>query len=215
MNTPEGEGPNERTGIWRVAHDALSLAAGIAHRASHDDLTGLLTQSAFEYEVEERLKGDEAVGVLLMDMDGFKRVNDELGHQRGNEILRDFGHHLLKHYRREDDVVAYLHAQGQEEKTTREEAETKPQATAGRLGGDEFGIVVSVGNKPSDRRHKSPYEQMKESANYHKKVVRQFVEAQPEEIKRLEFGISIGTAISGKGLIESADKAMYRVKNGR
>jgi diguanylate cyclase (GGDEF)-like protein len=64
-----------------------------AHDARHDPLTGLLNQRAFRAEVEARCGrrlGRDATVVALLDLDGFKEVNDRLGHAVGDEVLRSF-----------------------------------------------------------------------------------------------------------------------------
>jgi diguanylate cyclase (GGDEF)-like protein len=91
---------------------ALTLLAGITaitsaltegeleHRdlAVLDSLTGLLNRSslesrAVEIEQQARLTGGP-VSLVLLDLDGFKRVNDTLGHERGDAVLRDVAHEI-------------------------------------------------------------------------------------------------------------------------
>ena len=90
----------------------------IAYMAHHDVLTGLYNRFAFEQMVSRRLGaslGDQGAALLFIDLDGFKAVNDTLGHAAGDEVLQEVArrlHTLLG----EDDVVA-------------------------RLGGDEFAIL--------------------------------------------------------------------------
>lgn len=95
-----------------------------------DSLTGLANRAG----VRERLQmsisrcGPESyVGVLLMDLNGFKKINDTLGHLSGDVVLREVGKRLRSCVHRSSDTV-------------------------GRLGGDEF-VVVLVGLKaPDDAR---------------------------------------------------------------
>lgn len=92
----------------------------LRHRAGHDALTELPNRSLFEdrlkqaIHVARRRRGKLAVVVL--DLDHFKPVNDELGHHAGDEVLRQVGRRL-RHALRESDTLA-------------------------RLGGDEFAIVL-------------------------------------------------------------------------
>ncbi len=64
----------------------------LEHRADHDGLTGLLTRSAFELRLVDALAQAERKGTkvaaLFIDLDRFKSVNDSLGHQAGDEVLR-------------------------------------------------------------------------------------------------------------------------------
>src|SRR5581483_4319127 len=91
------------------------------HEASHDALTGLPNRTLFRDHVQEAIdqaEGGRAVSVLLLDLDGFKDVNDTLGHQIGDLLLKQVGPRLAQEVGA-DDVVA-------------------------RLGGDEFGVLVSA-----------------------------------------------------------------------
>ncbi len=91
-----------------------------AHEASHDTLTGLANRQAFLDRLGE-VTETRATGraVLIMDLDGFKDINDRLGHQVGDALLIAFA----------DRLHALLPA----------------DSTAARLGGDEFGVVMPVG----------------------------------------------------------------------
>ncbi|MFL6246607.1 MAG: response regulator [Thermoanaerobaculia bacterium] len=84
--------------------------------ATRDDLTGVFNRRFFISETERLLIEDTAVNVILMDLDGFKHVNDTYGHLAGDEVLRDVGT-ALQSTTRSDDVVA-------------------------RFGGDEFVMTV-------------------------------------------------------------------------
>jgi diguanylate cyclase (GGDEF)-like protein len=104
---------------WRgVAADVTDRQ--VAHRrlswmAHNDALTGLLNRAHFRELLEAALQ-DRAVAVVLFDLDGFKQVNDTLGHAAGDALLRLFGERLRTELR-SSDVVA-------------------------RLGGDEFALML-------------------------------------------------------------------------
>ncbi|MEP7046120.1 MAG: EAL domain-containing protein [Ilumatobacteraceae bacterium] len=90
----------------------------LTHQATHDALTGLLNRRGV-FETLEALIGDEAtdpVGVLFLDLDRFKAVNDTLGHRGGDHFLR---------------IVA-----------DRIERCIKDSGLAGRIGGDEFVVAM-------------------------------------------------------------------------
>ncbi len=88
----------------------------IQRRADFDDLTGLPNRTLFRLQVEAALAaGDMDAVVLLLDVDHFKEVNDALGHELGDELLRGVGERLAALC--EDETVA-------------------------RLGGDEFAILL-------------------------------------------------------------------------
>lgn len=93
----------------------------IWHLAYHDQLTGLANRTRFETALTEAAKSEGDAGyLLLIDLDGFKRVNDSLGHAAGDELLRQVGERL-RHLFGNDGFVA-------------------------RLGGDEFGILLGGRN---------------------------------------------------------------------
>ena len=96
------------------------------HHASHDDLTGLANRTLFIDHVNlamARRRGrGGSVAVLFLDFDGFKVINDSLGHARGDEVLREAGSRI-RHSVRPADTVA-------------------------RLGGDEFAVLVDDVRKP-------------------------------------------------------------------
>ena len=69
------------------------------HRvATTDELTGLANRERFRARLDERIaaarEGEETFGVMLLDLDRFKEINDTLGHHFGDEMLRDLGPRL-------------------------------------------------------------------------------------------------------------------------
>jgi len=104
----------------RTASDELQARNDrLAHVANHDALTGLPNRLLFRQELETRLAaaedGGPQVAVLLLDLDGFKDVNDTLGHDAGDALLKD--------------VAARL------------SAAAGSQNLICRLGGDEFAVL--------------------------------------------------------------------------
>ncbi|MDA0185750.1 EAL domain-containing protein [Solirubrobacter phytolaccae] len=119
-------GPDEREAMVAFAeHASVALTdarnhADAVHRALHDPLTNLPNRSLFVdrlRQAEQRaLRNGTAVGVLFLDLDGFKTINDSLGHGRGDELLIAVAGRLHDALRAGD--------------------------TAARLGGDEFAVLV-------------------------------------------------------------------------
>jgi len=108
--------------VWngRDVTDRRALEEELSHQASHDSLTGLPNRSLLLRRLDEALQvvhsADPNVAVIMVDLDGFKNVNDALGHGAGDELLRIAAKRLLSCVRGDD--------------------------TAARLGGDEFAVVM-------------------------------------------------------------------------
>lgn len=99
-----------------AAHAALShrnvrLMAEIKHLATVDGLTGLSNRRTFEAalqrEVARALRSGDDLSLLLVDVDHFKRVNDNHGHPMGDEVLRHVGRALSTHGRELDLPARY------------------------------------------------------------------------------------------------------------
>lgn len=79
--------------------------------AYFDHLTGLHNYAYFESEIKTEVararRYDTSLCLLLVDLDGFKLVNDTLGHRVGNEVLREVGHILQKRLRSSDLVARF------------------------------------------------------------------------------------------------------------
>ena len=88
----------------------------LRYLALHDPLTGLANRKAFEAALDEAFANTPRFALLFLDLDGFKGVNDTLGHQVGDELLRHVAA-TLREQVRDRDVVA-------------------------RLGGDEFAVLL-------------------------------------------------------------------------
>jgi diguanylate cyclase (GGDEF)-like protein len=93
---------NERTRQLNVAKEALEQAnARLRLQVAMDPLTGLANRRALFDAVEDQQRRPQRAGVLLIDLDHFKRVNDGFGHAVGDAVLVDFAGVLQREVRRE------------------------------------------------------------------------------------------------------------------
>ncbi|MCG2800207.1 MAG: diguanylate cyclase, partial [Cellulomonas sp.] len=98
-----------------------ALEERLAYLADHDQLTGLLNGGAFSDRLTAALgtaAPDERVGVVFVDLDKFKAINDAYGHGAGDSLLRQIGQSLAASFR------------------------SLGGTAVGRLGGDEFAILA-------------------------------------------------------------------------
>jgi diguanylate cyclase (GGDEF)-like protein len=106
--------------LIRVSRRVERQMARIRHQARHDDLTQLPNRVDFREQVTAAIasaNGDGSLAVLLFDLDRFKEINDTLGHQRGDDLLKAAAERLRD---RLDEAT-----------------------TLARLGGDEFAVLLT------------------------------------------------------------------------
>lgn len=84
--------------VYRAFHASLTLQERLAYQAHHDALTGLANRVSFTERatvaLERAGRRAQPVAVLFLDLDGFKQVNDTLGHSTGDALLAALGHRL-------------------------------------------------------------------------------------------------------------------------
>jgi len=117
IRKPDGSG-HRLVGVMIDITDQKRIEETLAYRATHDTLTGLLNREQLDVELERVHQLPEPWALLFLDLNGFKDVNDGLGHSIGDEVLR---------------VVA-----------KRLSASTRPDDIVARFGGDEFCVLASV-----------------------------------------------------------------------
>jgi len=92
-----------------VAHEVTELRRAereLEHRATHDPLTGLPNRRRLQHELQYALthatRAGNGLAVLYLDLDGFKRINDQHGHEVGDRLLREVAQRLHKGLRQGD-----------------------------------------------------------------------------------------------------------------
>ncbi|MCX2967440.1 MULTISPECIES: putative bifunctional diguanylate cyclase/phosphodiesterase [Streptomyces] len=179
----------------RDVTERVRLQAQLQHSASHDALTDLPNRALFTDRVHQALTGRREgdgpgrdAAVLFIDLDGFKAVNDRLGHQAGDELLVQAGRRLLESVRAGD--------------------------TAARLGGDEFAALI-VGDGPGGGAERE-VRVLEIADRLRARLSEPYALAGgPED--RVRVAASIGVAFAEPGvtpaqLMRNADLAMYRAK---
>jgi diguanylate cyclase (GGDEF)-like protein/PAS domain S-box-containing protein len=92
----------------------------LAHQAFHDPVTNLANRALFadrvQHAIMRSIRGGPAIGIMFIDLDDFKTVNDSLGHAAGDRVLQEVAQRL--------------------------QATVRPADTVARFGGDEFAILL-------------------------------------------------------------------------
>lgn len=173
----------------RDVTERVRLQAQLQHNAEHDPLTDLPNRALFTKRVRQALTGrratDPGTAVLFIDLDGFKAVNDRLGHQAGDELL-------IQAARRLEDSV-------------------RAGDTAARLGGDEFAALI-LGDGTRDQAAREY--QVHEIADRLRLTLSQPYKVDGNEV-RVAASIGVAFAeqnITPTDLMRNADLAMYRAK---
>ncbi|MFD5147910.1 putative bifunctional diguanylate cyclase/phosphodiesterase [Streptomyces sp. NPDC058401] len=175
----------------RDVTERVRLQAQLQHSAEHDPLTDLPNRALFTRRVRQALTGrragDHSTAVLFIDLDGFKAVNDTIGHQAGDELLVEAARRLQDSVRAGD--------------------------TAARLGGDEFAALI-LGDGGRDRSAREY--QVHEIADRLRTTLSQPYRIAGSEV-RVAASIGVAFAdpgITPSDLMRNADLAMYRAKAG-
>ena len=118
----------ERETLEVISH-TVSQSLANAHQikklermAHYDSLTGLSNRLFFHRSFEEKVKSEDfsAAGLLLLDLDKFKEINDTLGHHIGDKLLQEIGPRLQALFVNRECIIS-------------------------RLGGDEFTLFIEIG----------------------------------------------------------------------
>lgn len=169
----------------------------LSHMANYDSLTGLPNRSLFRDRLEQAmaraLRQHTRLALMFLDLDRFKTINDTLGHEVGDQLLKHVANALSLHLRATDSVGRCA-------------LEDDSEITVSRLGGDEFTVIAEGVHSAEAAAH----------------IARRILGAlaEPFEIRGdpLYISTSIGVtlypdqAADLDGLVKQADLAMYRAK---
>lgn len=164
-----------------------TLAGNYAHRAMHDELTGLpnraLLRDRLEHAITVAARNGRCIGLLFIDLDRFKEVNDKYGHVAGDELLIHVAARITAAARDSDTVV--------------------------RFGGDEFVVVCED--------LKDPGELVAVVRRIQESVEQRILLADHWILPRASIGSIVvpGSEATAKDLIAQADEAMYRSRGMR
>ncbi|MFC7310756.1 putative bifunctional diguanylate cyclase/phosphodiesterase [Streptomyces monticola] len=173
----------------RDVTERVRLQAQLQHNAEHDPLTDLPNRALFTKSVGQALNGrritDRGTAVLFIDLDGFKAVNDTIGHQAGDELLVQAARRLAESVRSGD--------------------------TAARLGGDEFAaLILGDGTRDRTARERHIFEladrlRLRLSEPY-------VIDGQDVRVAA-SIGVAFAEpGVTAGELLRNADLAMYRAK---
>ena len=98
-------------GVGKDITERKNLENKLVWMASHDSLTGLLNRREFETQLDLEFnraqRYDRPLSLMLLDIDYFKKINDNLGHQTGDDVLREFASQLTSFVRKTDLLARY------------------------------------------------------------------------------------------------------------
>jgi diguanylate cyclase (GGDEF)-like protein/PAS domain S-box-containing protein len=195
-----GVGVRDATGVVsRIAGSKTDITdrkvaeEKLVHAALHDGLTGLANRMLLTVRINQcmlraRRLVNYTFAVLFLDVDRFKLINDSLGHDAGDQVLKEIGVRLLAELRGLDTVTRW------------------PEDVVARPGGDEFVLLLDTIRAPVD------------AARVAERVLKALAKPIVLDGKEFVISASIGIAVSSPGyecaedILRDADTALYHAK---
>jgi diguanylate cyclase (GGDEF)-like protein len=179
--------------LKRLMHEVMAQREEIARLANHDALTGLpslrLARDRLEMACSQATRHRKKAAALFVDLDGFKGINDSMGHKAGDEVLK---------------MVA-----------VRLQSRVRGMDTVARLGGDEFLVILNGIDSMDDAERVATklHETLVQPIHIHAEP------PHTSPPRQAQVGASIGIALfpdeadTPEGLLAVADRAMYAMKH--
>lgn len=178
--------------------DKVILEQELLHRALHDDLTQVFSRSAIYDWLKKPLKEQTEMSCLLLDIDDFKKINDQFGHSVGDDVIRTLANTIKKHVKALNGVV-------------------------GRWGGEEFIVFFPKNRTTHGTILNTAYSQAKIVGQ---RICEEFRTHQFLGFNRTKFQSSVSIGITDSWIVRTnnsldtlirvTDDALYRAKsNGK
>ena len=178
----------------------------LRYLAYFDPLTSLPNRRSFNEQLNRILKRSQRhesfAALLFIDLDNFKRINDSIGHGRGDRLLVEISKRLVNELR-EDDAISYFTENNAEDGSGSDSGSSTEIA---RLGGDEFTVVLADVNSTDDVERIA------------RRIMSTLSEPIPLQTHNPVVTPSIGIAMypqdgeNADSLVRNADTAMYAAK---
>lgn len=171
--------------VW----DSLKKSAEIEelqHERHHDELTGLSNAVALGAKLRDLIDHDKAFGFAFLDINDFKKYNDNQGHAAADKVLVKLGEHLKAAYKRDDDTVL------------------------ARIHGDEFAIIFMLGS--NREREADPIKGFSVGRDYLRGVLQDFEDETGVGIAAGIVPYDPSNPCEPEEILELGDHAMYRTK---
>jgi two-component system cell cycle response regulator len=144
--------------ILRLQHELIEAREELRHRATHDGLTGIWNRVAMlellQLEVQRSIRAETSTGVLMLDLDHFKKINDTYGHPIGDMVLKEVadriaravrGYDLVGRYGGEEFLVVLPHCSKECAGSSAERIRRAVADRAVAAAGIEIAVTVSIG----------------------------------------------------------------------
>jgi GGDEF domain-containing protein len=182
--------------LWKLLMRLKQTNEQIIHLAHHDALTALPNRILFYDRLNQAIararRDKELIAVLFLDLDGFKLINDTLGHDVGDALLREAANRIAACVR-DSDTVARIGGD---------------EFTVARMGGDEFTVILCNVKTPTGIERVA------------KKIIETITDPFVLNGKSCLVSVSIGISLYPKNgetpeqLVKRSDAAMYLAKRG-